>query len=174
MMKSWGESSGIPLSFIPTMDIFNIFLRLALNNIKCTERNSKVPRKTFEMSIKNKINERTFNLAKKMTQINFQQAIYSHRSEVHNEPRRKGQSNLMFQRHLQNAKGEEKYSKMLPLTQKRRLKRRCLFLVIAHVCCIINKRRGWNDSQKLRTSSSLQISGSVTLTIIFRQNIKGL
>ena len=71
MMKSWGESSGIPLSFIPTMDIFNIFLRLALNNIKCTERNSKVPRKTFEMSIKNKINERTFNLAKKMTQINF-------------------------------------------------------------------------------------------------------
>ena len=174
MMKSWGESSGIPLSFIPTMDIFNIFLRLVLNNIKCTVRNSKVPRKTFEMSIKNKINERTFNLAKKMTQINFQQAIYSHRSEVHNEPRRKGQSNLMFQRHLQNAKGEEKYSKMLPLTQKRRLKRRCFFLVIAHVCCIINKRRGWNDSQKLRTSSSLQISGSVTLTIIFRLNIKGL
>jgi hypothetical protein len=33
---------------------------------------------------------------------------------------------------------------------------------------------GWNDSQKLRTSSSLQISGSVTLTIIFRLNIKGL
>ena len=136
MMKSWGESSGIPLSFIPTMGIFNIFLRLVLNNIKCTVRNSKVPRKTFEMSIKNKINERTFNLAKKMTQINFQQAIYSHRSEVHNEPRRKGQSNLMFQRHLQNAKGEEKYSKMLPLTQKRRLKRRCLFF--SYCTCVLH------------------------------------
>ena len=71
MMKRWGESSGIPLSFIPTMGSFNIFLCLVLINIKFTVRNSKVPRKTFEMSIKNKINERTFNLAKKMTQINF-------------------------------------------------------------------------------------------------------
>ena len=71
MMKRWGESSGIPLSFIPTMGIFNKLLSLVLNDIKCTDRNSKVPRKTFEMSIKNKINERTFNLAKKMTQINF-------------------------------------------------------------------------------------------------------
>ena len=141
MMKSWGELSGIPLSFIPTMGIFTIFL-LVLNNIKCTVRNSKVPRKTFQMSIKNKINERTFNLAKKMTQINFQQAIYSHRSEVHNEPRRKGQSNLMFQRHLQNAKGEEKYSKMLPLTQKRRLKRRCNFFQLLHMCVALSTKEG--------------------------------
>ena len=134
MMKSQGELSGIPLSFIPIMCIFNTFL--IINNIKCTVCNSKVPRKTFEMSIKNKINERTFNLAKKLTQINFQQAIYSHRSEVHNEPRRKGQSNLMFQRHLQNAKGEEKYSKMLPLTQKRCLKRRCLFF--SYCTCVLH------------------------------------
>ena len=48
----------------------------------------------------------------------------------------KGQSNLMFQRHLQNAKGEEKYSKMLPLTQKRRLKRRCLFF--SYCTCLLH------------------------------------
>ena len=68
--------------------------------------------------------------------LTFSRAIYSHRSEVHNEPRRKGQSNLMFQRHLQNAKGEEKYSKMLPLTQKRRLKRRCNFF--SYCTCVLH------------------------------------
>ena len=75
-------------------------------------------------------------LPRKWHKLTFSRPFTAIEALVHNEPRRKGQSNLMFQRHLQNAKGEEKYSKMLPLTQKRRLKRWCNFF--SYCTCVLH------------------------------------